>query len=156
MGVVPPAEGFLSGLREITRKNGALLIADEVITGFRLHYGAAQQIYKIEADLTTFGKIIGGGVPVAAYGGRAEFMNQIAPLGPVYQAGTLAGNPLAMQAGIAALKQLTKPGLYEQMDQLAQRLVSGLRTELASAGVSAQINAMGSLSTLFFTPDPVN
>src|SRR5260370_11594816 len=109
----------------------------------------------IEADLTTLRKIIGGGVPVAAYGGRAELMNQVAPLGPVYQAGTLAGNPLAMRAGIAALKQLTKPGLYDEMTQLARRLVFGLRAELADAGIPAQINAIGSLSTVFFTPEPV-
>jgi glutamate-1-semialdehyde 2,1-aminomutase len=128
---------------------------DEVITGFRLKNGSAQEILGIEGDLTTLGKIIGGGVPVAAYGGRAELMNHVAPLGPVYQAGTLAGNPLAMRAGIAALKQLTKPELYEQMAQLAQRLVSGLRTELAAAGIPAQINAMGSLATVFFTPGPV-
>jgi glutamate-1-semialdehyde 2,1-aminomutase len=113
MGVVLPKEGFLKGLREITRKYGALLIIDEVITGFRLHNGAVQQILGVEGDLTTLGKIIGGGVPVAAYGGPAEIMNHVAPLGPVYQAGTLAGNPLAMCAGIATLKQLTFPGLYE-------------------------------------------
>ena len=107
MGVVLPEPGFLAGLREITRKNGALLIVDEVITGFRIHNGAVQQFLGIEADLTTLGKIIGGGLPVAAYGGRAELMNHVAPLGPIYQAGTLAGNPLAMRAGIATLKQLT-------------------------------------------------
>src|SRR5467141_3357420 len=107
MGVVPPAPNFLAGLRDITKKNGALLIIDEVITGFRLHNGAAQQMLGVEADLTTLGKIIGGGLPVAAYGGRAELMNNVSPLGPVYQAGTLAGNPLAMSAGIATLKQLT-------------------------------------------------
>src|SRR6267143_2677883 len=107
IGVVPPAPNFLPGLRDITKKNGSLLIIDEVITGFRLHNGAAQQLLGIEADLTTLGKIIGGGLPVAAYGGRAELMDNVAPLGPVYQAGTLAGNPLAMSAGIATLKQLT-------------------------------------------------
>jgi glutamate-1-semialdehyde 2,1-aminomutase len=155
MGVVPPATDFLKGLREITRRNGALLIVDEVITGFRLHNGSVQDLLGIEADLTTLGKIIGGGVPVAAYGGRAELMNHVAPLGPVYQAGTLAGNPLAMRAGIAALKQLTRPGLYEEMTQLARRLVFGLREELADAGIAAQINAIGSLATVFFTPEPV-
>ncbi len=155
MGIVPPEAGFLKGLREIARKNGALLIVDEVITGFRLRNGSVQELFGIEADLTTLGKIIGGGVPVAAYGGRAELMNNVAPLGPVYQAGTLAGNPLAMQAGIAALKQLTKPGLYEEMAQLAGRLVSGLRDELTMAGIPAQINDFGSLSTVFFTPEPV-
>src|SRR6267143_5949887 len=155
MGVVLPEQGFLAGLRELTRKNGALLIVDEVITGFRLHNGAAQQLLGIEADLTTLGKIIGGGLPAAAYGGRAELMNHVAPLGPVYQAGTLAGNPLAMRAGIAALKQLSKPDLYDEMTQLARRLVFGLRAELADAGIPAQINAIGSLSTVFFTPGPV-
>jgi glutamate-1-semialdehyde 2,1-aminomutase len=155
MGVVAPQAGFLKGLREITKKNGALLIVDEVITGFRLRNGSVQDSLGIEADLTTLGKIIGGGVPVAAYGGRAELMNHVAPLGPVYQAGTLAGNPLAMRAGIAALKQLAKPGLYEEIAGLALRLVAGLRAELAGAGIPAQVNAVGSLSTLFFTPDPV-
>lgn len=155
MGVVPPETGFLQGLQQIAHKNGALLIVDEVITGFRLQNGSAQELLGIEGDLTTLGKIIGGGVPVAAYGGRAELMNHVAPLGPVYQAGTLAGNPLAMRAGIAALKQLAKPGLYEEMAQLAQRLVSGLRVELTAAGIPAQINAMGSLATVFFTQGPV-
>jgi glutamate-1-semialdehyde 2,1-aminomutase len=155
MGVVPPETGFLKGVQEIARRNGALFIVDEVITGYRLRNGSVQDLLGIEADLTTLGKIIGGGVPVAAYGGRAELMNQVAPLGPVYQAGTLAGNPLAMRAGIAALKQLTRPGLYEEMTQLARRLVFGLRSELVEAGIPAQINAIGSLSTIFFTPEPV-
>ncbi|HKD51753.1 MAG TPA: glutamate-1-semialdehyde 2,1-aminomutase [Candidatus Acidoferrum sp.] len=155
MGVVPPEAGFLKVLQEIAHHNGALLIVDEVITGFRLKNGSAQELLGIEGDLTTLGKIIGGGVPVAAYGGRAELMNHVAPLGPVYQAGTLAGNPLAMRAGIAALKQLTKPGIYEQMEQLAQGLVIGLRAELAAAGIAAQINAVGSLATVFFAPGPV-
>src|SRR5438067_2500553 len=155
MGVVPPDAGFLKGLQQIAHKNGALLIVDEVITGFRLRNGSAQALLGIEGDLTTLGKIIGGGVPVAAYGGRAELMNQVAPLGPVYQAGTLAGNPLAMRAGIAALKQLTMPGLYERMNELAERLVRGLRDELADARIPAQVNAIGSLATIFFTPGPV-
>src|SRR5258706_7870645 len=124
MGVVPPETGFLKGLQEISQKNGALLIVDEVITGFRLQYGSVQGIFGIEADLTTLGKIIGGGVPVAAYGGRAELMDQVAPLGPVYQAGTLAGDPLAMRAGNAALQQLTKARMYRGMTALAQRLGS--------------------------------
>jgi glutamate-1-semialdehyde 2,1-aminomutase len=155
MGVVPPETGFLKGLQEIAHRNGALLIVDEVITGFRLQNGSAQELLGIEGDLTTLGKIIGGGVPVAAYGGRAELMNHVAPLGPVYQAGTLAGNPLAMCAGIAALRQLAKPGLYEAMTQLARRLVLGLRAELADAGIPAQVNAIGSLATVFFTAAPV-
>jgi glutamate-1-semialdehyde 2,1-aminomutase len=156
MGVVPPADGFLAGLREITRKHAALLIADEVIAGFRLHYGAAQQLFGFEADLTTFGKIIGGGLPVAAYGGRAEFMNQLAPLGPVYQAGTLSGNPLAMQAGIVTLKQLRAPGLYKELQTNSDRLVKGLRQAVAQTHTAARINNIGSLATMFFTPDPVN
>jgi glutamate-1-semialdehyde 2,1-aminomutase len=155
MGVVPPAPNFLSGLRDITKKNGALLIIDEVITGFRLHNGAAQQLLGVEADLTTLGKIIGGGLPVAAYGGRAELMNNVAPVGPVYQAGTLAGNPLAMSAGIAALKQLTAPGLYQRINQSAERLVTGLRKAIADTHVPGQVNASHSLATIFFTDQPV-
>jgi glutamate-1-semialdehyde 2,1-aminomutase len=155
MGVVLPEPGFLQGLRDISSKNGALLIVDEVITGFRFHNGAVQQLLGIEADLTTFGKIIGGGVPVAAYGGRAELMNCVAPLGPVYQAGTLAGNPLAMSAGIATLKQLAEPGFYETMEKRAKRLADGLREAAASTGVPAQVNASGSLATLFFAKEPV-
>src|SRR6266446_5645742 len=144
MGVVPPAPNFLAGLRDITKKNRALLIIDEVITGFRLHNGAAQQILGVEGDLTTLGKIIGGGLPVAAYGGSAELMNNVAPLGPVYQAGTLAGNPLAMSAGIAALKQLTASGLYERINRNAERLVTGLRKAIAETHVAAQVNSSNS------------
>jgi len=155
MGVVLPAEGFLSGLREITRRHGALLIVDEVITGFRLHYGAAQKLLGVEADLTTLGKIIGGGVPVAAYGGRREYMDRVAPLGPVYQGGTLAGNPLAMRAGLATLNELTKPGVYEALNRNAERLVAGLRKAVAESGVPAVVNAIGSLATIFFTAGPV-
>ena len=155
MGVVLPKEGFLQGLRDLTRKHGALLIIDEVITGFRLHHGSAQTLLGVEGDLTTMGKIIGGGVPVAAYGGRAELMNNVAPLGPVYQAGTLAGNPLAMSAGIATLNELAKPGVYDGVNALAKKLVQGLRNALAGAGIVAQVNGIGSLSTIFFTPDPV-
>jgi glutamate-1-semialdehyde 2,1-aminomutase len=156
MGVVLPQEGFLKGLREISRKHGALLIIDEVITGFRLRNGSAQQALGVEGDLTTMGKIIGGGVPVAAYAGRAELMNNVAPLGPVYQAGTLAGNPLAMRAGIATLKELSKPGLYEGINELAKKLVSGVRKALTDAGIQAQVNSIGSLSTVFFAPQAVN
>jgi glutamate-1-semialdehyde 2,1-aminomutase len=156
MGVVLPKEGFLKGLREITGKDGALLIIDEVITGFRLKYGSAQDVFGVEGDLTTMGKIIGGGVPVAAYAARAELMNHVAPLGPVYQAGTLAGNPLAMSAGIATLKELSKPGVYEGIDELAKKLVAGLRKVLADAAVHAQVNGIGSLATVFFTPHAVS
>jgi glutamate-1-semialdehyde 2,1-aminomutase len=155
MGVVLPEEGFLEGLREIARKNSALLIIDEVITGFRLRNGSAQELLGVQGDLTTMGKIIGGGLPVAAYGGSAELMNNVAPLGPVYQAGTLAGNPLAMRAGIATLKELSKPGLFEGIRELASRLTSGLEEALRSAGIPAQVNKIGSLSTIFFAPQPV-
>jgi glutamate-1-semialdehyde 2,1-aminomutase len=155
MGVVEPAPGFLAGLREISKRNGALLIVDEVITGFRMCYGAAQKVLGVEADLTTLGKIIGGGLPVAAYGGSAEIMNHVAPLGPVYQAGTLAGNPLAMRAGLATLKQLTRAGLYEGIQEQSQRLVEGLRKALAESGIAGHVNAVGSLATLFFTTEPV-
>jgi glutamate-1-semialdehyde 2,1-aminomutase len=155
MGVVLPKEGFLQGLRDLTRKNGALLIIDEVITGFRLHNGSAQTLFDVEGDLTTMGKIIGGGVPVAAYGGHAELMNNVAPLGPVYQAGTLAGNPLAMRAGIATLHELAKPGLYDAITANARKLVHGLKNALAAAGINAQLNSIGSLSTIFFAPEPV-
>jgi glutamate-1-semialdehyde 2,1-aminomutase len=156
MGVVLPQDGFLKGLREVSSKHGALLIIDEVITGFRLRNGSAQQVLGVEGDLTTMGKIIGGGVPVAAYAGRAELMNNVAPLGPVYQAGTLAGNPLAMRAGIATMKELSKPGLYEGINALAKKLVVGLRKALEDAGIKAQVNSIGSLSTVFFTPQPVH
>ena len=155
MGVVLPKDGFLKGLREITRKHGALLIIDEVITGFRLHYGSAQQLFGVQGDLTTMGKIIGGGVPVAAYAGSAELMDHVAPLGPVYQAGTLAGNPLAMRAGIATLKELSRPGLYEGLNALAKNLASGLQEALKDAGIAAQVNSIGSLSTIFFASQPV-
>jgi glutamate-1-semialdehyde 2,1-aminomutase len=155
MGVVLPQEGFLKGLRDVTRKHGALLIVDEVITGFRLRNGSAQPPLGAQGDLITLGKIIGGGVPVAAYAGPAELMNSVAPLGPVYQAGTLAGNPLAMSAGIATLKELSKPGLYERLEVLAGKLVAGLRQAVADCGVAAQVNSFGSLSTIFFAPSPV-
>jgi len=151
MGVVLPQPGFLAGLREITKRNGALLIVDEVITGFRMRYGAAQEFLGARGDLTTLGKIIGGGLPVAAYGGSAELMNHVAPLGPVYQAGTLAGNPLAMRAGIATLTELRKPGVYEGIRRLAERLVAGLREAIAANGVAATVNATESLTTIFFT-----
>src|SRR5215468_7694309 len=155
MGVVLPQKDFLPGLRELSRRHGALLIADEVITGFRLRNGSCQPQFAIEADLTTFGKIIGGGLPVAAYGGAAQIMDRVAPLGPVYQAGTLAGNPLAMRAGIATLDQLGKPGLYERMEKMATDLVSGLREILRAQKIPAQVNSVGSLATVFFTGEPV-
>ena len=155
MGVVLPEPGFLRGLRETTRRNGALLIVDEVITGFRLKYGSAQEVEGVDADLTTLGKIIGGGLPVAAYGGSAELMNRVAPLGPVYQAGTLAGNPLAMRAGIATLQQLMAPGFYDRLKQKAERLVQGIENALAESGLPGQVSATSSLATLFFTRETV-
>jgi glutamate-1-semialdehyde 2,1-aminomutase len=155
MGVVLPEPGFLSNLRELTRLHHTLLIADEVITGFRLHNGAVQQYFHIDADLTTLGKIIGGGLPVAAYGGRAELMNHIAPLGPVYQAGTLAGNPLAMAAGIATLNQLGAEGLYHRIAEQGDRLAAGLRNALSDAKLPGQVNNSGSLATLFFSDQPI-
>lgn len=155
MGVVLPEPGFLAGLRGLTQKHGALLIADEVITGFRLHNGSAQQLLGFTADLTTLGKIIGGGVPVAAYGGPADLMNHVAPMGPVYQAGTLAGNPLAMSAGIATLKNLSAPGFYGKIHAHSDRLVAGLRQAISDSGMAARINSRGSLATMFFTAAPV-
>ncbi len=155
MGVVPPEPGFLAGLRDLTRKYGTLLIFDEVITGFRLHFGLAQQLLHVEADLTTLGKIIGGGLPVAAYGGRAEIMNQVAPLGAVYQAGTLSGSPLGMSAGIVTLEELSRPGLYEKLHHFSEELVTGVRQAARETSISAQINGYGSLATIFFSDRPV-
>ena len=155
MGVVPPADGFLSGLRELTRRHGALLIFDEVITGFRLCFGGAQNLFGIEPDLTTLGKIIGGGLPVAAYGGRRDLMEQIAPVGPVYQAGTLSGNPLAMRAGIETLKRLQSSGFYDSLDRKARTLAAAMRQALSEAGVPGYVASAASMLTLFFTPSPV-
>ena len=155
MGVVPPAAGFLQGLRELTQRDGAILIFDEVITGFRLCYGGAQTLYGIRPDLTTLGKIIGGGLPVAAYGGRRELMRQVAPMGPVFQAGTLSGNPLAMRAGIETLKLLAAPGFYQTLDSRGARLADGLRLAVADSGIEAQVQSVGSLLTLFFADQPV-
>ena len=126
MGVVPPADGYLAALRETTRKAGVLLVFDEVITGFRVARGGAQALYGVTPDLTCLGKIVGGGLPAAVFGGRADVMSQLAPLGPVYQAGTLSGNPLAMAAGLAAMKALGRPGVYERLEQLGSRLATGL------------------------------
>jgi glutamate-1-semialdehyde 2,1-aminomutase len=155
MGVVPPAPGFLEGLRDLTRKNGALLIFDEVITGFRMAYGGAQTVFRIAPDLTTLGKIIGGGLPAAAYGGRREIMRLVAPLGSVYQAGTLSGNPLAMRAGLETLKLLAARSIYAELDRKAGRLAEGLREALRSSSLAGQVNAVGSLVTLFFSDQPV-
>jgi glutamate-1-semialdehyde 2,1-aminomutase len=155
MGVVPPAPGFLKALREITSKNGALLIFDEVITGFRVCYGGAQTLFDITPDLTTLGKIIGGGLPVAAYAGRRDLMDRVAPLGPVYQAGTLSGNPLAMSAGIASLDLLAAPGFYEQLEVRSKRLADGIAAALRETGAPATAARVGSLLTLFFSREPV-
>ncbi|MGC8838042.1 MAG: glutamate-1-semialdehyde 2,1-aminomutase [Anaerolineae bacterium] len=155
MGVVLPQEGYLEGLRRITREHGALLILDEVITGFRLAYGGAQTLWGLDPDLTCLGKIIGGGLPVGAYGGRAEIMAWVAPEGPVYQAGTLSGNPLAMAAGIATLQELQKPGVYERLASLGHRWAEGLAARAEEAGIPLQVNAIGSMATAFFTEEPV-
>jgi glutamate-1-semialdehyde 2,1-aminomutase len=156
MGLVPPEPGFLEGLREITRKNGALLIFDEVMCGFRVAYGGAQELYRVQPDLTTLGKIIGGGMPVGAYGGREELMNLVAPLGPVYQAGTLSGNPLAMTAGIATLKALQNEVVYAHLEQLSAFIEEGVHRAIQRTGIPACFQRVGSMGTLFFTPGPVN
>jgi glutamate-1-semialdehyde 2,1-aminomutase len=150
MGVIAPAMDFLQGLRELTRAHGALLIFDEVITGFRLGYGGVQQQFGIEPDLTCLGKIVGGGLPLAALGGRRAIMAQLAPLGPVYQAGTLSGNPLAVAAGLATLKLLAKAGTYERLEQVGASLEQGLRAELVRLKTPACLNRVGSMWTLFF------
>jgi glutamate-1-semialdehyde 2,1-aminomutase len=155
MGLVPPADGFLQRLRQLCDHHGCLLIFDEVMTGFRVAYGGAQQLYGVVPDLTCFGKIIGGGLPVGAYGGRRDLMSQVAPSGPVYQAGTLSGNPLAMAAGIATLKQIGKPGFYEKLDGMAQRLSDGLTAAAAKAGIPVTATRVGSMMGLFFTKGPV-
>jgi glutamate-1-semialdehyde 2,1-aminomutase len=150
MGCVPPAPGFLAALRELAVKHGALLIFDEVMTGFRVALGGAQALYGIHPDLSTFGKIIGGGLPLAAYGGRADIMQKVAPLGPVYQAGTLSGNPMAVAAGLAMLRELiAHPEIYDQLEQRATEL-----TSWTPPGVT--INRVGSMFTYFFTANPVS
>ena len=150
MGVVPPADGFLRALRELCDAHGTLLVFDEVISGFRAASGGAQQIYRVRPDLTCLGKIIGGGLPVGAYGGRADLMEMVSPAGPVYQAGTLSGNPLAMTAGLWSLS-LLKPKLYRDLATLGSRLAVGLADAARAAGVSLHVNAVGSLVTPFFT-----
>jgi glutamate-1-semialdehyde 2,1-aminomutase len=155
MGLVAPVKGFLQTLRRLTATHGALLIFDEVMTGFRVAYGGAQALYKIKPDLSCFGKIIGGGLPVGAYGGRRKIMAHVAPQGPVYQAGTLSGNPLAMAAGIATLKQLQKKGVYEKLEARSAQLCAGLARAAAAAGVPAQVDHVGSMVGMFFCPDPV-
>jgi glutamate-1-semialdehyde 2,1-aminomutase len=155
MGVLVPAPGFLEGLQSLAREAGALLILDEVMTGFRLSPGGAQALYGLQPDLTCLGKIIGGGLPVGAFGGRREVMERIAPSGPVYQAGTLSGNPLAVAAGLACLRALEAQGVYAQLEATGRALEEGLLAEAKAAGVSATLNRVGSMWTLFFTEGPV-
>src|ERR1700758_4544342 len=156
MGCVPPARGYLEAVRAVTSNDGALLIFDEVMTGFRLAFGGAQELYAIKPDLTTMGKIIGGGLPVGAYGGPTEIMDLVAPLGPMYQAGTLSGNPLAMAAGYAQLRYLKEhKEIYARLDQLSGELVAGVAAAAKSASVPMTTNRVGSMFTWFFTPGPV-
>ena len=154
MGVVPPVDGFLQGLRDVTKREGAVLIFDEVMTGFRAHLNGAQALYNIVPDLTTLGKVIGGGLPVGAYGGKREIMEMVAPVGPMYQAGTLSGNPLAMSAGIAALDLLKAPGTWEKLEKASTDLMSGIDAAAKSAGVPLQQTRVGTMFTNFFSEVP--
>ncbi len=151
MGCVPPEPGFLAGLRQVCDQYGIVLILDEVMTGFRVAYGGAQKLYGVKPDLTCLGKVIGGGLPVGAYGGKRDIMEKIAPIGPIYQAGTLSGNPLAMVAGIETLKALSKPGVYKTLEKLSADLEQGLRAAATEAGVPVTLNRVGSMFTAFFT-----
>ncbi len=155
MGVVPAATGFLEGLRKLTRDAGILLIFDEVITGFRLAYGGAQELFGVTPDLTTLGKIIGGGFPVGAFGGRRDIMERLAPAGDIYQAGTLSGNPIAMTAGIETLKLLSTPGTYDKLERLSERLSAGLVAAADAAGIDAFFTRVDSMSCMFFTAETV-
>jgi len=155
MGVVLPQTGFLKTLRELTKEYGALLIFDEVITGFRVAYGGAQSLFGVIPDLTCLGKIIGGGLPVGAYGGRRDIMKMIAPIGPVYQAGTLSGNPLAMTAGIETLKLLGQPSVYDLLDKKASRLEKEITSAAAKYNIEVSVSRLASLLTVFFTSEPV-
>ena len=155
MGTVAPQAGYLEGLREITRRNGTVLVFDEVMTGFRLALGGAQQLYGVAPDMTCLGKILGGGLPAAAYGGRADIMATVAPDGPVYQAGTLSGNPLAMAAGRTAIDLLERPGIYDALEATSANLADGLARAAADAGVTVTVNRVGSMLTVFFCPGPV-
>ncbi len=155
MGVVPPAPEFLTALRQLTLDHDILLIFDEVISGFRVAYGGAQALYGMTPDLTVLGKIIGGGLPVGAYGGRRDIMDLVAPSGPVYQAGTLSGNPLAVSAGLATLKQLRSRGLYKKLDEAAAALTAGIGDAAKKAGIPLTLRRVGSMMTAFFTPGPV-
>jgi glutamate-1-semialdehyde 2,1-aminomutase len=155
MGVVPPAPEFLAALRQLTTDHDILLIFDEVISGFRVRYGGAQALYDVTPDLTILGKIIGGGLPVGAYGGRKEVMDLIAPSGPVYQAGTLSGNPLAVTAGLATLKELRARGLYKKLEEQSAALARGVGEAAKKAGIPLTQTRVGSMLTAFFTPGPV-
>jgi glutamate-1-semialdehyde 2,1-aminomutase len=155
MGLVPPAHGFLEGLRDMTATDGALLVFDEVMTGFRVHPGGAQTLFGIVPDLTTLGKVIGGGLPVGAYGGRRDVMEMIAPAGPVYQAGTLSGNPLAMTAGIETLSRLREAGVWESLETTGGRLLEGLTAAAKSAGITVQPARVGTMFGMFFSDTPV-
>jgi len=155
MGVVLPEDGFLQGVRSLTEAYGTLLIFDEVMTGFRVSYGGAQAYFGIDPDITCLGKVIGGGLPVGAYGGKRRFMEQIAPSGPIYQAGTLSGNPLAMNAGLTTLKLLQQPGTYEALASKTARLAEGLKQLATEAGLPIWVNAIGGMFSVFFTDVPV-
>ncbi len=155
MGCVKPNAGYLQSVRELTQRHGALLIFDEVMTGFRLARGGAQELFGVNPDITTLGKIIGGGLPVGAYGGSVDIMNHIAPAGPIYQAGTLSGNPLAMTAGLATLRRLRDKTIYERLEGAGERLCTGLRTAAEEAGIDTTTNRVGSMWTTFFTNQPV-
>jgi len=155
MGLIPPRPGFLEELRQLTTQHGTLLIFDEIITGFRVAFGGAQTMYKITPDLTTLGKIVGGGLPMAVYGGRRDLMEWVAPMGPVYQAGTLSGNPVAVAAGYAALTQLKAKSPYKMLDQTAAKYVEAIEDSAREVGISLRINRVGSLWSIFFTNAPV-
>ncbi|MFH0800067.1 MAG: glutamate-1-semialdehyde 2,1-aminomutase [Pseudomonadota bacterium] len=155
MGCVPPAKGFLEALRELTRQSGALLIFDEVMTGFRVSFGSAQGLYGLEADITCLGKIVGGGLPVGAYGGPRDLMERVSPLGPVYQAGTLSGNPLAMTAGIKTIELLAAPGVYGAIEEKSAKLCGGISVALEKSDIVHRINRVGSMWSLFFTGEDV-
>jgi glutamate-1-semialdehyde 2,1-aminomutase len=155
MGCVPPQPGYLEAVRKLASQHAALLIFDEVMTGFRLARGGAQERYNVKPDITTLGKIIGGGLPVGAYGGSRELMNNVAPAGPVYQAGTLSGNPLSMTAGLVTLRRLRDKTVYERLERSSQRLCEGLATAARETGVTTVTNRVGSMWTSFFTGDPV-
>jgi len=155
MGVLIPEEGYLQNLQALCRAHGVLLVLDEVMTGFRLARGGAAEVYGLRPDITTFGKVLGGGMPLAAYGGRRDIMSKVAPEGPVYQSGTLSGNPVAVAAGLATLHALRAPGVYERLDAIGRELEAGLRSEAKEANVSVTINRVGSMLTVFFTEGPV-